>query len=101
MNIQTVDGKLVLHPADALAAIGWSANRDAAAKTARNLICAGKYPLCITTVCGKQRVLARDVLAAVGIAPPADTAIGLTALDEIPPRRRPGRPRKQAVGGAQ
>ena len=96
-NIQTVDGKLVLHPADALVAIGWSSNRDAAAKTARNLICDSKYPLRITTVCGKQRVLAADVLAAVGIAPPADIPIG-PAVEEIPAKRGRGRPRKVEVG---
>ncbi len=93
-DIQTLDGKLVLHPADALVAIGWSTNRDAAAKTARNLICGNKFPIRVIDVCGKQRVLAADVLAAVGITSPSGSP-EVAPLPELLPKRGRGRPRKR------
>ena len=89
---QKLDGKIALHPAEALVRLGYSRDLEAAKKTARNLICLGKFPLPLQLILGKQRVLVADVLTAAGLG-----ALPSQALLQPQPtieKRGPGRPRK-------
>ncbi len=90
-NIDTF--QIALHPAVALVALAYSESLQAAKKTARNLIALGKYPLPLTRILGKQRVLTEDLWNAVRKRDSLDTQV----FNESTSRHKPGRPRKSQM----
>lgn len=82
----TIAGRLAVKPWEALWLAGLAGSPAQAAKTARNRICDGRFPLPLRRVGGRPVVLVADLLAALGIEPPP--------VERALPSRRPGRPRK-------
>jgi len=103
-NVKTINGRLALHPAEALVLAGFSKDIEAARKTSRNKICDKTYPLKLSQVLGKQRVLVSDLLKAVGLEADQtyahwnnDEPEAVEKVEKIV--RRPGRPRKMESRG--
>lgn len=88
------NGRLAVTPGEALYYAGRGSSIEAAQKTARNLMCIGKYPFPVQSVGGKKVVLVRDIKMALGLFDVQVEQKAMPLGDPQHSKRRPGRPRK-------
>lgn len=90
------NGRLAVHPAEALFASGISESLEKAQKTARNMRWAGTFPFPLKKVGRHEVVLVADILACLD-AGGESFLLECTKAAEAP-KRRPGRPPNKQVG---